>query len=71
MHLTDEPGNWFKSEATGTPLLSAVSTLSEVAFLAGDHNHINPFGKQKFLRRDQLEFHPIVRHPARPLTCPR
>ena len=20
MHLTDEPGNWFKSEATGTPL---------------------------------------------------
>ena len=35
MHLTDEPGNWFKSEATGTPL-SVVSAGDRVDFKIGN-----------------------------------
>lgn len=35
MHLTDEPGNWFRSEATGTPL-SVVSAGERVDFKIGN-----------------------------------
>lgn len=35
MHLTDEPGNWFKSEATGTPL-SIINAGERVDFKIGN-----------------------------------
>ena len=34
MHLTDEPGNWFRSDATGTPF-TVVSPGDEVDFVIG------------------------------------
>ena len=35
MHLTDEPGNWFKSDATGTPL-TVVAPGERVDFVIGN-----------------------------------
>lgn len=35
MHLTDEPGNWFRSEATGTPL-AVINAGDRVDFVIGN-----------------------------------